>query len=137
MIVGAMIVGAMIVGAMTVEAMVVGAIIVGAMIVGAKIVEAMIVEAKIIGEMIVGAKRRRPHHWVKPLRKHKTFVSHLYNVGPTSKTLGRRCIIVYKDFVFVDRCITCLSLKSNGMYGLYIKYRLNDQNKAGRKHAAF
>ena len=23
--------------------------------------------------------------------KHKTFVSHLYNVGPTSKTLGRRC----------------------------------------------
>ena len=24
-------------------------------------------------------------------RKHKTFVSHLYKVGPTSKTLGRRC----------------------------------------------
>ena len=30
--------------------------------------------------------------------KHKTFVLHLYNVGPTSKTLGRRCINVIQMF---------------------------------------
>ena len=30
--------------------------------------------------------------------KHKTFVKHLYNVGPTSKTLGRRCINVIQMF---------------------------------------
>ena len=30
--------------------------------------------------------------------KHKTFVEHLYNVGPTSKTLGRRCTNVIQMF---------------------------------------
>ena len=30
--------------------------------------------------------------------KHKTFEKQLYNVGPTSKTLGRRCIYVIKMF---------------------------------------
>ena len=30
--------------------------------------------------------------------KSKTFVYHLYNVGPTSKTLGRRCINVIQMF---------------------------------------
>ena len=30
--------------------------------------------------------------------KHKTFVSHLYNVGPTFKTLGRRCTNVIQMF---------------------------------------
>ena len=30
--------------------------------------------------------------------KHKTFVYHLCNVGPTSKTLGRRCINVMQMF---------------------------------------
>ena len=30
--------------------------------------------------------------------KHKTFVYHLYNVGPTSKTLGRRCTNVIQLF---------------------------------------
>ena len=35
--------------------------------------------------------------------KHKTFVWHLYNAGPTSKTLGRRCINVIQMFcVFWD-----------------------------------
>ena len=31
-------------------------------------------------------------------QRHKTFVYHLYNVGPTSKTLGRRCINVIQMF---------------------------------------
>ena len=31
-------------------------------------------------------------------RKHKTFVQHLYNVGPSSKTLDRRCINVVQMF---------------------------------------
>ena len=31
-------------------------------------------------------------------RKHKTFVKHLYNVGPTSKTLGLHCINVIQMF---------------------------------------
>ena len=30
--------------------------------------------------------------------KHKTFLKHLYNAGPTSKTLGRRCTNVIKMF---------------------------------------
>ena len=30
--------------------------------------------------------------------KHKTFVLHLYNVGPTSKTLCRRCTNVMQMF---------------------------------------
>ena len=32
--------------------------------------------------------------------KHKTFVWYLYNVGPTSSTLVRHCINLYKCFVF-------------------------------------
>ena len=31
--------------------------------------------------------------------KHKTFVYHLYNVGPTSKTLGRHCTNVTNVFL--------------------------------------
>ena len=34
-------------------------------------------------------------------RKHKTFVYHLYNVGPTSKTLGRRCINAIQMFCVI------------------------------------
>ena len=35
-----------------------------------------------------------------------TFVSHLYKVGPTSKTLGRRCTHVIEMFAFaVKLCI--------------------------------
>ena len=30
--------------------------------------------------------------------KHETFLKHLYNVGPTSKTLGRRCANVIQMF---------------------------------------
>ena len=33
--------------------------------------------------------------------KYKTFVKHLYNVGSTSKTLGRRCIDVIQMFVYL------------------------------------
>ena len=36
------------------------------------------------GLMLTHAKPRGPS-------EHKTFVRHLYNVGPTWKTLGRRC----------------------------------------------
>ena len=38
-----------------------------------------------------GINRRGPS-------KHKTFVKHLYNVGPTSKMLGRRCTNVIQMF---------------------------------------
>ena len=34
--------------------------------------------------------------------KHKTFVYYLYNVGPASKTLGRRCINVIQQI-----CVCC------------------------------
>ena len=33
------------------------------------------------------------------LSKHKTFVLHLYNVGPTSETLGRRCTNLKQMFL--------------------------------------
>ena len=36
--------------------------------------------------------------WCGLTSKHKTFVKHLYNAGPTSKTLGRRCINVIQMF---------------------------------------
>ena len=39
-----------------------------------------------------------PHPTTTRASKHKTFVWHLYNVGPTSKTLGRRCINVIQMF---------------------------------------
>ena len=40
--------------------------------------------------------------------KHKTFVLHLCNVGPTSKTLGRRCTNVIQMFcVCWDRNLPC------------------------------
>ena len=41
------------------------------------------------------------HMLVKP-SKHKTFVSHLYNVGPTSSTLVHHCTDVIKMF-----CVCC------------------------------
>ena len=47
--------------------------------------------------------------------KHKTFVSHLYNVGPTSETLGRRCTNVYKCFVFAGH----FSLTIEGMSAIF------------------
>ena len=49
--------------------------------------------------------------------KHKTFVLHLYNVGPTSKTLGRRCInvIVQKNNV----------KRSTSMMGGYVHAGIN------------
>ena len=37
--------------------------------------------------------------------KQKTFVEHLYNVGPTSKTLGRHCTNVIQMF-----CVCCVEL---------------------------
>ena len=37
--------------------------------------------------------------------KHKTFVQHLYNVGPTSSTLDQQCINVIQFFcVFAGNC---------------------------------
>ena len=39
--------------------------------------------------------------------KYKTFVQHLYNVGPTSSTLGRRCINVVQMF-----CVLVLSVQA-------------------------
>ena len=44
-----------------------------------------------------GGKQLYTVTWSIP-SKHKTFVWHLYNVGPTSKTLGRRCINVIQMF---------------------------------------
>ena len=43
--------------------------------------------------------------WEKVLlpSKHKIFVWHLYNVGPTSSTLVQHCIKSYKCFVFTVR----------------------------------
>ena len=43
--------------------------------------------------------------------KHKTFVEHFYNVGPTSKTLGRRCTLVIQMF-----CVCWVTSRSVGFY---------------------
>ena len=37
--------------------------------------------------------------------KHKIFVKHLYNAGPASKTLGRRCINVIQMFCVYWDCM--------------------------------
>ena len=39
--------------------------------------------------------------WVSCPSKHTTFIEHLYNAGPTSKTLDQHCINVVQIFVFV------------------------------------
>ena len=51
-------------------------------------------------------------------RKHKTFVSHLYNVGPTSETLGRHCTNVIQMF-----CV-CWVKPNNSKY-LLTKYKMS------------
>ena len=43
---------------------------------------------------------------------HKTFLLHLYNSGPTSKTLGRRCINVIEMF--------CVYWEYNNIKNIYI-----------------
>ena len=48
--------------------------------------------------------------------KHKTFVWHLYNAGPTSKTLGRRCTNVIQMFCVgwvVAAVVTALICSAN------------------------
>ena len=44
--------------------------------------------------------------------KRKTFVWHLYNVGPTSSTLGQRCINVIQCFVFAGIIVNTTYSKS-------------------------
>ena len=54
-----------------------------------------------------------PYCWAKPTdsvpSKHKTFVYLLYNVGPTSETMGLRCINVIQMFCVYWVCCTCHS----------------------------
>ena len=45
--------------------------------------------------------------------KHKTFLSHLCNVGPTSKTLGRRCTNVIQMFCLYWECPLAINLNIN------------------------
>ena len=53
----------------------------------------------------------------------KTFFSHLYNVGPASKTLGRRCINVIQMFCIYWEVAYTNHCRSKNTHDLNIYFR--------------